>query len=46
MVRIVEILETKQDTAQGFNFIRQLQYLHDTLVMTKKECGKIQSAEM
>ena len=27
VVRFIEILEIKQDTAQGLNFIRQLQYL-------------------
>ena len=28
VVRFIEILEIKQDPAQGLNFIRQLQYPH------------------
>ena len=28
MVQFIEILEIKQDTAQGLNFIRQLEYPH------------------
>ena len=28
VVRFIEVLEIKQDTAQGLNIIRQLQYRH------------------
>ena len=49
MVRFIEILEIKQDTAQELYKTIALPtstYASEAWVMTRKERGKIQSAEM